>query len=376
LTQIVIIGGGIAGCSAALAARRAGADVTVITRAPGATALYAGGMEICGDLAGLADREPYHPFARLGLDARQLGEAMDQACQDLQRALGKAGLPLGGDWRIEGRFPDLQGWFRPAHLIPYSVALGELAGLRGRRVAVVGIRQVGEYDSRVVAQALGAEAGALAESIELDLDLPVGASLTDLFGQPAPSVGTDFDLVAFPPGMRDLPQNAFELLATIPSPHGWHLQQALDAMLAAAGVRVLRKEVTSFEVDGRLVRRAGGEGADHFILATGRYIGGGLVKNGMVREPLLDLGVFYEGQGVDEAYPAQLHHLEYVSPEPAFRTGLLTDSSLRPLDWAGQAPFENLRAAGSVLGGYDYARGFGFGVPLLTGWLAGTWAAR
>src|SRR4029077_16711619 len=46
-----------------------------------------------------------------------------------------------------------------------------------------------------------------------------------------------------------------------------------------------------------------------------------------------------------------------------FRSGLATDERLRPLDDTGLAPFENLFAAGSVLGGYNYAGPCGFGGP-------------
>jgi glycerol-3-phosphate dehydrogenase subunit B len=115
--------------------------------------------------------------------------------------------------------------------------------------------------------------------------------------------------------------------------------------------------------------------ARSFVLATGRYIGGGLVKRRLVREPLLDLGVFYRGDAVRSAYGKGLRYLEYLESAPAFETGLMTDASLRPLDWHGEVAFQNLRAAGAVLGGYDYAGGFGFGVPLLTGAVAGRAAA-
>lgn len=364
----------MAGCAAALAASRTGAEAILATRAPGATALYAGGMELCGDLSDLAGREPHHPFARLGQEPARLAATMDAACLTMRQSLDHAGLSLCGDWRTLGRYMDLNGTVRPAQLVPDSVAPGELAGLAGRQVAVVGICQVSEYDAPAIAQALAGEAGAIAEPVELDLELPPAASLTDLFGRPAPTVARQADLIAYPPGMRDLPEGGFELLAAAPSPHGWRLQQALEAMLAQTGVRLVRQAVTGFETEGGRVRAAGGIEADQFILATGRYIGGGLVKAGMVREPIFDLGVFYEGKRVD-AHPARLHHLEYLSPEPAFRTGLLTDSALRPVSWDGQVAYDNLRAAGSVLGGYDYAREYGFGVPLLTGWLAGQWAA-
>ena len=64
MTRVLVVGGGIAGYCAALAARRDGAEVTLVARAPGATALYAGGMEIVDDLDAIL-RSPHHPLARL-----------------------------------------------------------------------------------------------------------------------------------------------------------------------------------------------------------------------------------------------------------------------------------------------------------------------
>jgi glycerol-3-phosphate dehydrogenase subunit B len=54
----------------------------------------------------------------------------------------------------------------------------------------------------------------------------------------------------------------------------------------------------------------------------------------------------------------------------------MTDNRLRPLDEDGRVQYSNLFAAGAVLGGYDYAGSCGFGVPMLTGWLAGAYAAK
>jgi anaerobic glycerol-3-phosphate dehydrogenase len=58
------------------------------------------------------------------------------------------------------------------------------------------------------------------------------------------------------------------------------------------------------------------------------------------------------------------------------RSGLRTDERLRPLNDQSRAPYSNLFAAGAVLGGYEYGGSCGFGVPLLTGWLAGAYAAK
>jgi glycerol-3-phosphate dehydrogenase subunit B len=379
VSRVLVVGGGLAGTWAAVTAAQAGAEVVLVSRAPGATALYAGGMEIAPDLEQVMAQEPFHPFTRLYRDHLQLGADLEQVCSTLVGELGRAGLPFAGDARRPGRYADLHGHPRSAHLVPRTAAAGELGGLRGHQVAVVAVEGVGDYDAASTAEAL-AEQGIKATVVKAQLkELPVGAALGDLFGHPAPAVRTAADLVAFPPGFVKLPRNGFELLAAVPSPHGWRLQKALEAVLRRARVEVVAGEVTGFrKLGSRLSAAVLGETempADSFVLAGGRFIGGGLVKSRLVHEPLLDLAVYHQGEPIEEAYP-RLRHLEYIDPAPAFRTGLLTDPELRPVGAGGEAAYPNLRAAGSVLGGYDYAGGgCGFGVPLLTGWLAGRLAA-
>ncbi len=190
MTQVVVIGGGFAGYCAALAARRAGAEVTVVARAPGATALYAGGMEIVDDLEAVLRTQPHHPFTRLGLDAVRLATELDTATQAVHLALEKGGLKFEGSWKNRGLYADIHGLARPANLVPATVAGGELRGLAGRRVAVVGVPQVGDYDAASTAQALKELHGidAFAEDVTIP-NLPMSASLTDLYGRRAPHAG-------------------------------------------------------------------------------------------------------------------------------------------------------------------------------------------
>ena len=149
MTRVLVIGGGIAGYCAALGARRDGAEVTVVAKAPGATALYAGGMEVVDDLDSLLKTEPQHPITRLGLDAVRLATELDTAIQTLHLALGKEGLKFDGTWRTRGLYADIHGLARPANIVPASVAPGELRGLSGKRVAVVGVPQVGAIQNDV-----------------------------------------------------------------------------------------------------------------------------------------------------------------------------------------------------------------------------------
>ena len=374
MTRVVVIGGGIAGYCAALGARREGADVTVVARAPGATALYAGAMEVVDDLDSILKMQPHHPFTRLGLDSMRLASELDVAIQALLLALDKDGLKLEGGWRSRGLYADIHGLTRPGNLVPTTVAPGEVRGLMGRRVVVVGVAEVGDYDATATAQALTELRGvqAFAEMLSMP-DLPQSAALTDLYGRRAPLLTkARAATAAYPPGFTNLPADSFELLSSPPSPHGWRLQQAIGLGSIKADVQSVesaRGRITSVRAGDRVIR------GDSFILATGHHIGGGLDGGRITTEPLLNLGVFHEGESVGTA-GTRLQHLQYIDSAQELRSGLRTDGQLHPLDASGQVPYTNLYAAGAVLGGYDYAGACGFGVPILTGWLAGRWAAK
>ena len=374
MKSVLVIGGGIAGYCAALGARRDGAEVTLLAKAPGATALYAGAMEVIDDVDALLRSEPHHPLSRLGLDAMGLSAELDIAVNAMQLALEKAGVKLEGGWRTRGMYADIHGLARAANLVPETVAGGELRALSGRRVAVIGVPEVGDYDAESVALALKELHGidAFAEDVEIP-DLPRSASLTDLYGRRAPVPALPrTSSYAYPPGFTNLPQAGFELLASPPSPHGWRLQQAI-------GLGAVRGEITSLEVDGDRIAGARTAAriyrADAYILATGKHIGGGLRGGKSTTEPLLRLGVYHDGRRAARL-GVRLQHLRYLDPSEDLTAGLATDKRLHPLDEDGAVAYSNLYAAGAVLGGYEYAGPCGFGVPILTGWLAGRYAAR
>src|SRR5207302_8676803 len=94
-SRVLVVSGAIAGYCAALAAGRDGAEVTVVARAPGATALYAGAMEIVDEIESTLQR-PNHPLTRLGIDAVGLATELDTAVSTLLMALGKEGLTFEG----------------------------------------------------------------------------------------------------------------------------------------------------------------------------------------------------------------------------------------------------------------------------------------
>ena len=100
-------------------------------------------------------------------------------------------------------------------------------------------------------------------------------------------------------------------------------------------------------------QRGNAHGAGAVLLATGRFLGGGLVSDRTaVSESILDLPVFqpdnrelWHGDGLFER-----------SGHAVNQAGLETDAMLRPLGTNGKPAFENLFAAGIILAHQDWTR--------------------
>ena len=117
---------------------------------------------------------------------------------------------------------------------------------------------------------------------------------------------------------------------------------------------------------------------DALVLATGRFVGGGIVeRGGQLVEPLLGLPLHdLSGRRVDGLAARQLVRRDYEGEQPLFGTGVRTDMRLRPLGPDGLPRLANCFAAGDLLGCFDPARDrTGLGVALLSGRRAGIEAA-
>ena len=86
--------------------------------------------------------------------------------------------------------------------------------------------------------------------------------------------------------------------------------------------------------------------ADRYILATGRFIGGGLVADEeKIFEPIFNLPVAQpesREEWFGKSFFDDLSH-------PVHQAGILTDSSFRPVDEKGELLLENVWVAGSIL---------------------------
>jgi glycerol-3-phosphate dehydrogenase subunit B len=183
----------------------------------------------------------------------------------------------------------------------------------------------------------------------------------------------------------ELHPRLFEVIVPEFAIHGQRLQASLDGALRRSGVRITTVEVRDVTTNGakikdlRLVNMNAtltASGAS-YIVATGKFGSGGLVAGDYLRDPLFGLPLFVDGECVDKRPVRELVRPHVTGKQPFLSCGLHIDDSLRPLDRQGRPAFENLFAAGSVIGEYDYvAERCGLGVAILTGYLAGQQAAE
>lgn len=420
--DVLVIGGGLAGAVAALEARASGASVLLARRSPGATALSGGAIGVAPDLDALPDdplrgrrsplesarrlaaRRPGHPYAWLGVG-------------DLEEALGFAAASLSDILEPpDGRprfLAHVSGGVAECALCFRSQSAGDLRRAHGV-AAVIGFSGHLGFDARLVASAVarltaaGGPIAAVAEAVcftgpdegalrpvELARALePPGAA--EALGQAiraslprGATVALVPPVLGLDPAVRvharveaaaGLP--VAEVVADPPSVPGLRLDAALLGRLAGAGVEVLTGGVGPGGGPGRAVRIGETQvEARSWVLATGRFIGGGVERRGGLVEPLLGLPVLASepgaaGLALAGRPPALLTFRNRTLAQPLLSAGVAVDAACRPLDEAGWPVDERLFAAGAIIGGHEHAAdGTGLGVAILSGWIAGRGAA-
>jgi glycerol-3-phosphate dehydrogenase subunit B len=166
-----------------------------------------------------------------------------------------------------------------------------------------------------------------------------------------------------------------------PSLPGIRLEDGLYAALDDAGVLfetgnpVVGHEASDGAVESVCVDRNGSQvpyAARQFVLATGGLVGKGIDSDRTgVTEPVFGCHVPHPPDRYDWFEDDAFGNHRFA------RFGVDPDGELRPRDASGDPEFDNLRAAGSVLGNYDFAaEKSGSGVSLATGYRAGTLAGE
>ncbi len=401
----VVIGAGTAGLVAAVRLAEATRRVAVVAKGAGSTRVAPGTIDVLGYDPDRVDRpaealpsfvaaRPGHPYARVG--AVRLAAAVAWL-----RERGTAYRYVGS---LEENLllPTALGAAKPSAVVPATMAGGDLRG--GGSFLLCGLRGFKDFFPALAADNLRATANVWTRAAELtpptggesdlgalawarrfeDLEFrravtrEVLAALEGEDGVGFPAVlGLSRAAEVWTALQDALGRLVFEIPTLPPSVPGVRLWAALTDDLRRAGGRlIMGSEVVGARTAGRrveavIVRTAARDvelEARWIILATGGLLSGGIevASDGGVRETVLGLPV----SGVPDA-GEPFFSPEYFGPHPLAGAGLATDSALRPLDRDGSVVYENVFAAGAVLGGAEpWREKSGEGISLGTGFAA------
>lgn len=410
--DVLVIGGGLAGMTSALAAAQAGARVRLVSYKKSTLRNASGLIDLLGYAPdGDLVNDPFdvlptlpegHPYERVGVEAVRRGfDLFDEATD---------GSYLGSHTDHNALVPTYGGTVKPTARYPVGTAAGLASD--SRDTLLVGFASLTAFDAPLAASHLDAagvpfdvrgvsvefpkrfraDATAMRFARALDRDEPDDDGVLNTRAALVESVKAHLDgaeRVGFPALLGDdypeevrgtlesaLGIDVFEVPMGPPSLPGLRLEDRLDAALHDAGVRVTTgNPVVGFDAEGGQVttvytdrngQRVPFE-ASEIVLATGGLVGKGVQSNREgVYEPIFDCHVPHS----ENRYEWFDDHA--FDDHPFARFGVRVDRDCRPLDEGGEIEFGNLRAAGSVLGGYDLAsEKSGSGVSIATGFAAG-----
>ncbi|HVO71139.1 MAG TPA: anaerobic glycerol-3-phosphate dehydrogenase subunit GlpB [Aggregatilineaceae bacterium] len=410
-TDVIVIGAGLAGLTAAVHAVRAGAKVRLIAQGWGQQMVTPGWISVCdraeddviAEVRGYAALHPDHPYA-LAED-----DAMVHGLDSFRRLAEEIGLPY--DMRqTDGhnlRLPTMLGAIQTPMIAPRGMASGDLTGISGP-VLLVGFKGWRDFHAELAAgnlQAQGVEARAIR------VDLPVQKPGWDFWpGELARTLDTPDPRAAVIRQVRPLVQGAvkvgfpavlgmdrhadvlhdfgqqlerpcFEIPTLPPSPSGTRLSNRLRRWLLRHGARiqigqpVVRGIVQNGRCTGVEVEALGHASpfyADQVILATGGLYNGGILSDeaGRLWEPIFDLPV--QAPPGDGREGWTYDHLLKHRGHPIHRlAGLRVSTQMRPLDAEGAPVLENVYTVGHLLAGFNpLTDGCAEGIALATAYKA------
>jgi glycerol-3-phosphate dehydrogenase subunit B len=428
-SDVVVVGGGLAGATAALSAAREGAHVHLVAANESTLRQASGLIDALGypdpdsgdgptadPFAAVAALPETHPYRVVGADALREGLTLfDDAVGDLYR---------GDHTDRNALLATTSGRAKPTARYPRSAAPGLVSDERD--TLLVGFEAGTDFDAPLSAERLAAagvpfevdgvtvafpgeyraDAAVTRLAHALERDESAGSARGERAGEGRttrqrladrvrPHLG-DAERVGVPAVLGDthveevradlserLGAEVFEVPTGPPSLPGIRLADRLFEALDEAGVSMTTgTPVVGYEtthhgrwIDHVLIDRNGATipySAEQYVLATGGLVGKGL-----------DSTRAGAAEAVFDCHVPQPDDRMAWSETGAFadhafaRFGVRIDARGRPLDADGDPEFDNLAAAGGVVGGADVAREkSASGVSLATGLVAGRTAAE
>lgn len=407
--DVIVIGGGLSGLTAAAAAAARGKKTMMITKGAGTLAIGGGTIDVLGydpagnPLAGpcetMASLESGHPYQKIGVN--RVREALAFFLDICKRR----GYPYMGSLSENRWVPTAAGTFKPTCLVPETMKSDALA--TAKRIIICGFNGLKDFYPQLIMQQLEKrpyysgkctivmvstnirqERDVSALDVARWLDSPEGRH--EFTGQ-LKKVATPGSVVLVPPVLGAEPSYAVmrelensleiplvEMAAMPPSIVGLRLYKLMMRHVKDLGVTIVENaSVAGADVQEGRCRAVITENFDRnrsycaksFVLATGGFYGGGIVAGlDSVCEPVFNLPVYttadYEKWTNESLFSKR--------PQPFALFGVRTDDNLRPVDEQGKVLLHNVHVAGRNLALYDFCfEKSGNGVAIASGYHAG-----
>lgn len=408
--DVIVIGAGLSGLTAAWQLAAQGHRVRVITKGWGATHWHSGCIDVLGyhpisentpvrvprdAVADLIANAPQHPYALVGIQRLEAAlNAFAALCRD-------AGYPLHGSLDQQWLLPSAVGAFRPTCLAAETMIAGDLTRHDAEPMLIVGFERLNDFYPELIADNLIKQGhlarGTLVDTPTLRRQKVVNTLvLARLFEQAAfraefvaavkPKLGKA-ERIGMPAVLgfeqaltikaeleSALDRPIFEIPTVPPSVPGMRLHRILTRAIERAGGDIRPgMQVVAADAEGdrattiwtEAAARRVPHHADTFVLATGGILGGGITTTytGDVREVVFGLPV-----NAPTDRMAWLHR-DFLDARghPIFRAGLRVNSAFQPLD--GDTPrYANVYAIGTTLDACEPLRERAFeGIAIATG---------
>ena len=397
--DLIVIGMGLSGLMAAKTAAEAGQKVLIVGKGMGSLCLFSNTIDILGTIPrttkmrdGLSQwikDHPEHPYSKVGLE--KIEEALSSFLSLFPPPYSFQAFDNGNSF-----LPTGAGTLRPTYLIPSTMVAG--ASFREGHTLIVGFKGFKDFYAHYVADQLKCRGITLSFPDVLHQDMTATAlarlmekkSFTKNISKEIKKQLHGETRVGLPAllGMHDPIQvkenleeiigvKVFEIPILPPSIPGMRIFNRFKEWLIQKGVTfLLGYSVSKAKLGGK--RCEGIEAlhppvitsysADRYLLATGRFIGGGLkADTEKVFEPIFKLPV-HQPRSREDWFEKNFFT---GAPHPIHQAGILTDPSLQPVDERGDLILENVWVAGSILAHHHYIdEKSKEGIEIATGYLA------